>query len=168
MGRSRATMYVEESVEIGRPVEEVFAYAADPENLPEWSGLAIEVRKDTSGPLREGDVFVTVAKFLGRRFETPFEVTSYETNRRYTHRATGGPIPDQEWTYTYEEVPGGHASRGRGRASQGASSSQPTRSSKEHSSARLEPIWRRSRTFSRREARRSTLLWRGRGLRAGL
>jgi uncharacterized membrane protein len=107
MGRSRATIYVEESVEIGRPVEEVFAYAADPENLPEWSGLAIEVRKDTSGPLREGDVFVTVAKFLGRRFETPFEVTSYETNRRYTHRATGGPIPDQEWTYTYEEVPGG-------------------------------------------------------------
>jgi len=96
-------MHVEESIEIGRPVEEVFAYVANPENLPEWSGLAIEV-KDAPEPLSEGDTFTAVGKFLGRRFETPYERASYEPNRRYTDRATGGPIPDQEWTYTFEEV----------------------------------------------------------------
>ncbi len=99
-------MRVEESVEISRPVEEVFAYVANPENLPEWSGLAIEV-KDAPGALREGDTFTAVGKFLGRRFETPYERTSSEPPRRYTDRAAGGPIPDQEWTYTFEEVPAG-------------------------------------------------------------
>ncbi len=100
-------MRVEESVEINRPVEEVFSYVDNPENLPQWSALALEARKEAQGPLREGDRFTAVGKFLGRRFETPFEVSSYEPNRRYTHRATGGPLPRQEWTYTYEEVSGG-------------------------------------------------------------
>lgn len=96
-------MRVEESIEIRRPLNEVFDYVANPENLPEWSSLAIEV-KDAPEPLNEGDTFTTVGKFLGRRFETPFERASYEPNRRYTDRAAGGPIPDQEWTYTFEEV----------------------------------------------------------------
>jgi uncharacterized membrane protein len=98
-------MHVEESIEIDRPVEEVFAYVANPENLPEWSGPAIEA-KDAPGPLKEGDTFTVVAKFLGRRFETPYERVSYEPNRRYTDRATGGPVPDQDWAYTFEEVTG--------------------------------------------------------------
>ena len=96
-------MRVEESIEIRRPLNEVFDYVANPENLPEWSSLAIEV-KDAPEPLNEGDTFTTVGKFLGRRFETPFEMASYEPNRRYTDRAAGAPIPDQGWTYTFEEV----------------------------------------------------------------
>ena len=96
-------MRVEESIEIRRPLNEVFDYVANPENLPEWSSLAIEV-KNAPEPLNEGDTFTTVGKFLGRRFETPFERASYEPNRRYTDRAAGAPIPDQEWTYTFEEV----------------------------------------------------------------
>jgi uncharacterized protein YndB with AHSA1/START domain len=100
-------MRLEESVEINRPVEEVFSYVANPENLPEWSGLVLEVHKETQGQPEEGDRFTTVAKFLGRRFETPFERRAYEPNRRYTDRAAGGPIPDQDWTYTFEEVSGG-------------------------------------------------------------
>ena len=97
-------MRIEESVEINRPVEEVFEYASNIANFPEWSGPAIDVHKDAPGPLREGDRFTVVTKFLGRRYEQPFELTANEPNRRYTHRAAGGPIPSQEWTYTYEEV----------------------------------------------------------------
>ncbi len=96
-------MRVEESVEINRPLEEVFDYAANPENLPEWSGLVQEVRKETQGPLEEGARFTTVAKFLGRRFETPFEVSVHEPPRRHTDRSTGGPFP-QEYTHIFEEV----------------------------------------------------------------
>ena len=100
-------MRVEESVEINRLRQEVFDYVANPENLPAWSGLAIEM-KDAPGPLiKEGDTFTVVGKFLGRRFETPYERSSYEPNRRYTDRATGGPVPDQDWTYTFEELPEG-------------------------------------------------------------
>ena len=100
-------MRVEESVEINRPVEEVFSYVSTLENLPEWAGPALEVRKDTPGPPKEGDTFTSVAKFLGRRFETPFQITSVEPNRRLSYHATGGPLPDQRWTHTCEEESGG-------------------------------------------------------------
>lgn len=100
-------MRVEESIEIGRPLKEVFGYVSEPDNLPEWTGIAIEVRKDAPGPVREGGTFTVAVKFLGRRFETPYERTTYEPDRLFKERAAGGPIPDQEWTYTFEEVPGG-------------------------------------------------------------
>jgi uncharacterized membrane protein len=99
-------MHVEESVEINRPLQEVFDYVANPENLPEWSGLVQEVRKETQGSLmEEGARFTTVAKFLGRRFETPFEVSVHEPPRRHTDRSVGGPFP-QEYTHIFEEVAG--------------------------------------------------------------
>ena len=97
-------MRVEESVEINRPVEEVFSYVSTLENLPEWAGPALEVRKDTPGTPKEGDTFTSVAKFLGRRFETPFQITSIEPNRQFSYHATGGPLPDQRWTFACEEV----------------------------------------------------------------
>jgi uncharacterized protein YndB with AHSA1/START domain len=99
-------MRVEESVEINRPPEEVFDYVANPENLPEWSNLVLEVRKETERQLQRGDRFTTVAKFLGRRFETPFEVSAHEPPHRHSDRSTGGPFP-QEYTYTFEETGGG-------------------------------------------------------------
>ena len=100
-------MHVEESVVINRPPEEVFDYVANRENLPEWSAPIQEVRKETQGPLmEEGARFTTVAKFLGRRFETPFEVSVHDRPRRHTDRSTGGPFP-QEYTHIFEEVEGG-------------------------------------------------------------
>ncbi len=99
-------MRIEESVEINRPLDEVYEYVANPENLPEWAGTAIEIRKETPGPLQEGSTFTAVAKFLGRRIETPFEVTAHEFPRLHSHKSTGGPFP-AEWTLTFEEVAGG-------------------------------------------------------------
>ena len=86
---------VEDSVEIGRPADAVFAYVTDPENLPTWTGVVVEVRKDG------GDRFTLVQKFLGRRFESPCEVITSEPNRRYAFRSTGGPIP-LSFTFTCE------------------------------------------------------------------
>jgi uncharacterized membrane protein len=99
-------MRVEESVEINLPPQVVFDHMANPQNLPEWSGLAIEV-KDVPESLTEGDTFTAVGKFLGRRFETPYERVSVEPSRRYTDRAVGGPVPNQDWIYTFEERPAG-------------------------------------------------------------
>jgi ligand-binding SRPBCC domain-containing protein len=100
-------MHVEESVVINRPPEEVFDYVANRENLPEWSAPIQEVQKETQGPLvEEGARFTIVAKFLGQRFETPFEVSVHERPRRHTDRSTGGPFP-QEFTHIFEEVEGG-------------------------------------------------------------
>ena len=98
-------MRIEESVEINRPLEEVYEYVATPENLPEWAGTVIEKRKDTPGPLLEGSTFTFVGKFLGRKIESPFKVTAHEFPRVHSHKSTGGPLPT-EWTLTFEEVAG--------------------------------------------------------------
>jgi uncharacterized membrane protein len=98
---------VEERVDINRPLEEVFNYVSDVANYPEWMAHALEVRKDTPGPPQQGDPFVVAIKSVGRRFETPYERTSYEAERRYTDRAVGGPIPNQRWHSDFQEVPGG-------------------------------------------------------------
>ena len=98
-------MRVGENVEINRPVEEGFTYVSDPQTLPEWSGVVKEVRSEAQGTLREGDRYTSVAKFLGRTFETPLEVTAQEPPRRQSARSTGGPFP-QEYTYILEEAAG--------------------------------------------------------------
>jgi hypothetical protein len=90
-------MWVEESVEINRPVHEVFNYVSDVGNYPMWMADALEVRTDTPGPPRESDRFVLAIKSIGRRFKTPYERTSYEADRRYTDRAVGGLIPTHQW-----------------------------------------------------------------------
>ena len=64
------------------------------------------MHKETQGQPREGDRYTTVAKFLGRRFETPMEVTAHEPPRRHSDRSTGGPFP-QEYTFLLEETAGG-------------------------------------------------------------
>ena len=100
-------MRVEECVEINRPVHEVFNYVSDVGNYPTWMADALEVRTDTPGPPRQSDRFVVAIKSVGRRFETPYERTSYESDRRYTDRALGGPNPNHLWHSAFQEVPGG-------------------------------------------------------------
>ena len=100
-------MRVEESIEINRPLQEVFDYVSDVANYPQWMADALEVRKDTEGPPQHSDKFTVAIKSVGRRFETPYERTSYEANQGYTDRAVGGPVPNQRWECTFQEVPGG-------------------------------------------------------------
>ncbi len=100
-------MRVEESIEINRSLKEVFDYVCDVANFPQWTAHTLEVRKDTAGPPQQGDRFTLAIKSVGRRFETPYERASFERNLRFTDRAVGGPIPNQQWDYTFEEVPGG-------------------------------------------------------------
>jgi hypothetical protein len=86
---------------------EVFDYVANRENLPEWSSPILEVQKRTQGPLvEEGARFTTMAKLLGRRFDTPFEVSVHDSTHRHTGTSRGGPFP-QEYTHIFEEVEGG-------------------------------------------------------------
>jgi len=48
-------MRVEETVEISRPLPDVFDYVSDVSNYPEWMAHALEVRKETSGAPQEAD-----------------------------------------------------------------------------------------------------------------
>ena len=97
----------EESIKINRPLEEVFSYASNPENFPEWVATVIEIRQDRprgGGPLREGGRFKAMQQALGRRFEAPFQVIDYEPNRRCAHRSTEGHPMAVTMNFTYEPM----------------------------------------------------------------
>jgi uncharacterized protein YndB with AHSA1/START domain len=92
---------VEHTVEIDRPIEEVFAYLTDVERLPEWQASVSEVHAD--GPVGAGSRFRDVREFMGRRAASTLEVSTYEPPRRFSLRVVEGPI-QYEIDHTLEEV----------------------------------------------------------------
>jgi uncharacterized protein YndB with AHSA1/START domain len=80
---------IERSEIINRPVEEVFAYFADPNNIPRWRPDVIEVR-GTNGTLASGLSFDELVNFMGRKIFR-MQVTNYQPNHRVTIQAVAGP-----------------------------------------------------------------------------
>ena len=76
---------------INRPLDEVFAYWSDPDNVPAWQGGVVSYRRTSSGPLGIGTTYSITRKALGMRQETSGEYTAYEHNRRVCERIEAGP-----------------------------------------------------------------------------
>ncbi len=82
---------VEASVDINRPIEEVFAYVTDPAKTTEWSSLTLECTLEGSGPIGVGSRIKAISKFLGRRLESTAEVTQYDPPSKFAMREISGP-----------------------------------------------------------------------------
>lgn len=100
MSRSQA------SIDIKRPVDDVFAYAVDMGNFIKWSGEAIEAEQIGEGPLGVGTQIRAVGKFLGRRVEQTLEITAYEPPASFGFKSVSGPFKSK-MTLTFENVDGG-------------------------------------------------------------
>lgn len=81
---------VEHTLEIERPVEDVFAYLTDVARLPEWQASAESA--EVEGELREGARIKEVRTFMGRRAASTLEVTEYDPPRRFSLHVVEGPI----------------------------------------------------------------------------
>lgn len=97
---------IEINLVINRPVEEVFAFVSNSENLPRWRSTSLEVKKTSEGPFGVGSTFRGRFTFLGRQFEGNIVVTGYEPNRVYVSKIAEGPFP-LETAYTLEPVENG-------------------------------------------------------------
>ena len=84
MDRNRAGVVIEESVEVHRPVEEVFDYCTDMAHEPEWNPQARYVEKLTQGPVREGTRYK--AEWIAG---DPMIVEYVEVDRPRSWRSTG-------------------------------------------------------------------------------
>lgn len=73
---------ISHTVVIGRPVEEVLAYAGDPTSDPAWAGVIIESERTSEGPLAVDSTLRQVSRFLGKRIVVDCEVSQYEPGRR--------------------------------------------------------------------------------------
>jgi uncharacterized protein YndB with AHSA1/START domain len=78
---------IQQSVTIARPVDQVFAFLADPANIPRWRPDVVETR--SGGPLHGGSEFEEVISFGGRKAQT-FRVEVFEANATLEVAAIAG------------------------------------------------------------------------------
>lgn len=96
-------MRVENTRMIARPIEEVFAFLALPENNELWMSVVIGTTRAATGPVTLGETYQHSVKFLGRTFDVTFEVIELEPPRRFCVRNVSGPI-EFHGCYTLESV----------------------------------------------------------------
>lgn len=72
----------EATVEIDKPIDEVFAFLADGENDKQFSPRVLEIRKTTEGPPGVGTVYESTVKDAGMKTKRQFELTRFEPPMR--------------------------------------------------------------------------------------
>ncbi|MBI5829067.1 MAG: SRPBCC family protein [Chloroflexi bacterium] len=97
---------LETSITINRPIEQVFAFAADLANNAKWQTGVIAAEVTSPGPVGVGTKYKYDAEIMGRKLETTGELTAYDPPRITAWKATSGPFPMSGST-TFESVPGG-------------------------------------------------------------
>jgi uncharacterized membrane protein len=86
----------ENTVEIDRPIHEVFAFLSDFENVPKWNYYVLEVRQLSDGAIGIGTTYHQVRK----TDEQVFRITEYEPDRKVAIKTTPQSSPDLEMRFT--------------------------------------------------------------------
>ena len=86
-------MNVKQSIVINLPIEEIFAYMSDIENMVDWSSVTIAVRKISPGELQVGATVRSTIRFLGTWLDITFEIVEYEPSRYLTFKSISGVTP---------------------------------------------------------------------------
>ncbi len=89
------------SVQIHRPIGQVFDFVSHTENDFQWQYGTLESARLPGDPDGVGSHFRSVGHAVGRRLLGTFQITEYEANRRYGFRSLSGPLESQT-LYTFE------------------------------------------------------------------
>lgn len=99
-------MKVEQVVSINLPVEEIFAYMSNLENLADWSGAVISARKISSEEMLVGTTVRCTIRVLGRWFDSTYEIIECVPGRYLTIKSIAGVAPSLI-CYRFEPLKGG-------------------------------------------------------------
>jgi uncharacterized membrane protein len=88
-----------QEIVIAAPVEKVFRFVSDLENLPHWVGPLKSCTKSGKG-------YAATTKLLGQSFDSQLEVVESRDGQVLKYRATA-PAPST-WTYQFQPVFGNH------------------------------------------------------------
>jgi len=98
----------EGTVEIDRPIEEVFSFLADGENDPKFSPRVLRMAKTTEGPTAVGTVYASTVKDAGMTTKREFRITEFvvPSRIRWTELSKN-IVTASEGGYDLESLPGG-------------------------------------------------------------
>ncbi len=99
---------IEESIEIKRPVDNVFAYTTDAKSWPKWQSFIPEAEQTCQGPMNVGATFKGISRIMGRSMKWTAIATEYESNKKWGKNITCGTMVIEEHV-TYDPVGGGTA-----------------------------------------------------------
>ena len=94
---------IEHEVLIDRRVGDVFAFAVDPDRVPEWQPGVVWMRQTTPGRFGLGSRIAQTRVLHGRRFDIIVECDGYEPDARFGLRMVSGPVAGRMVT-TFEAV----------------------------------------------------------------
>jgi uncharacterized membrane protein len=90
----------ENTMRIDRPVDEVFAFLSDFENIPKWNYYVLEVRQLSDNPIGIGTTYHQVRK----SDEQDLRIIEFEPNHTVAVKTLPQSSPDLEMRFTlYEE-----------------------------------------------------------------
>ena len=89
------------STMIYKPIKQVFEYITTPENDFQWQYGTLATNKVARVAGAPGIFFRTIGHLMGRRVMSTYEVTEYETDRKYGFKSLSGPLHTQT-SYTFE------------------------------------------------------------------
>ena len=95
----------ENTVMIRRPIEEVFGFLSDFENIPKWNYAIVETHKVSQGPVGVGTIYQQV-RSVPSRSEEHFEVTAHNPPRQLEIQGQLGPFPAR-LAYALDALPEG-------------------------------------------------------------
>ena len=89
---------------INRPVEDVFAFVSDKENLLQVNSAYLSVKLTSDGPTAVGTTYLIVEQTPFQKVEFQYTCTTYEKNKTIAGRrvAVAAPIPVIDEYYQFE------------------------------------------------------------------
>jgi uncharacterized membrane protein len=97
---------IEESVEIKRPADQVFAYTTDAKNWTKWQSTMPEAEQTSQGAVGVGTTFKGTIRMMGLSMRWTAKATEYEPNRKFGKNITCGSITNEQHN-TYDPIEGG-------------------------------------------------------------
>ena len=97
---------IEESVEIKRPADEVFAYTTEAKSWPKWQSFIMEAEQTSQGQIGVGTTFKGTNRMMGLSMKWAAKVTEYEPNRKWGKNITSGSTTIEE-QLTFDPIEGG-------------------------------------------------------------
>jgi len=77
---------------VDKPVKDVFAFVANPNNISRWNSAVVSLEQITPGEVGVGTKFKSAGEVMGRRIDGEMQVTVYEPDTKCGFQVQAGPM----------------------------------------------------------------------------